>query len=244
MKCLCSLLLSLLTVSAVLAQTVDNVDSKQKGDKIEVTYSLSKRADVSAYYSTDDGRHYTMMNSVTGDVGKQVSAGPHKSLLWDVLADTDELYSEAVRFKIDAKKNTSVLKQRFFMSLEFGIPTSRNQNSSIGIMLGKVRKFGWFISGSCGLGVLSQNNTKLNLSSVAIGGMAHITRGLYLHLGPGYSWRSINNSLIDSSTGFAVDVGLSYFAGNFVVNAGTVVSFQYQTQAIVNIGIGFCFNSR
>ena len=83
----------------VSAQTVTNVTAEQVGKTIHVSYNLDKQADITLFFSTDGGTTYTQLFRVSGDVGKNVSAG-QKIIVWDVLAEREKLLGENIVFKV------------------------------------------------------------------------------------------------------------------------------------------------
>ena len=90
----------LFAFASVIAQRVSNVQFEQVGKQVEVTYSLDKQADISLYVSTDGGRTYSApLRAVSGDVGKNISAG-YKKLLWSPLDEMEQLVSNQVVFKV------------------------------------------------------------------------------------------------------------------------------------------------
>ena len=92
----------LLAVATAFAQTVSNVTSEQVGKAIHVSYELDKQADITLFVSTDGGNTYTQLYRVSGDVGKNVSAG-HKTIVWDVLAEREKLKGDDIVFKVKAE---------------------------------------------------------------------------------------------------------------------------------------------
>ena len=84
------------------AQTVTNVTATQVNKTIQVSYDLDKQADITLHLSTDGGKTYQQLSQVSGDVGKDVSAG-HKTIVWDVLAERERLVSENIVFKVMAQ---------------------------------------------------------------------------------------------------------------------------------------------
>jgi len=93
----------LLLICAVTmsAQTTSNVVVEQVGKKVVVTYDLDKLADISLCYSVDGGKTYSQpLQQVSGDVGKQVSAGTNKRITWEVLAEREKLVGSGIVFKV------------------------------------------------------------------------------------------------------------------------------------------------
>jgi len=86
----------------VLSQNVTHVESRQVENKIEITYILDKKADISIQMSENGGVSYKDIVNVIGDVGKNISAGT-KKIVWDVLTERDKLQGENIVFKVMAK---------------------------------------------------------------------------------------------------------------------------------------------
>lgn len=80
---------------------VSSVNAYQNGKNIVITYKLSEVSDITAYVSTDGGNTYSILNSVTGDVGEAVQIG-NKSITWNVLDEYENFTYDNVCFKIDA----------------------------------------------------------------------------------------------------------------------------------------------
>jgi len=101
MKKFYTLYIALMATIAMSAQTTSNVVVEQVGKKVVVTYDLDKQADISLCYSTDGGQTYSQpLQQVSGDVGRQVSAGQGKRITWDVLAERDKLVGSGIVFKV------------------------------------------------------------------------------------------------------------------------------------------------
>jgi len=96
------IVLFILLPMALLAQNVSNIAVQQKGEKIEVSYTLDKEADTYLSVVVDGSYHFC--RSVSGDIGTNVSAG-RNTVTWDVLADVDEFVGEAV-FTVHASQST------------------------------------------------------------------------------------------------------------------------------------------
>lgn len=94
--------LCLVGFNSVTAQTVTNVRFSQEGDNVRITYDLSDPADITVEMSTDGGVTFSsrLLVHLSGDVGRNVSAGKNKSVLWNVLADVDNLEGDDIRFRV------------------------------------------------------------------------------------------------------------------------------------------------
>lgn len=99
--CLCAV------CGMAVAQKVSNVSAEQVGKNIVVSYDLDKAATISVCYSTDGGKTYSQpIKQVTGDVGRNVSAG-HKQIIWNVLNEVEKLVCSNLVFKVspEVRKN-------------------------------------------------------------------------------------------------------------------------------------------
>ena len=90
-----------LNIQAV--ENVSSVNAYQEGKNIVITYQLSKRSNISVYVSTDGGKKFSSLKSISGDFGKNVSSGA-KRIIWNVLADYEKFNFPEVCFKISANE--------------------------------------------------------------------------------------------------------------------------------------------
>jgi len=106
MRLLFTFFLSLFT-NCAFAQSIEVYDVKQVENNLQVSYNFSGGTGsytVSLHYSLDNGSTWLgPARAVTGDVGKGVKPGNNKSILWDVLADRDNLRGDNLMFKVIAK---------------------------------------------------------------------------------------------------------------------------------------------
>ncbi|MBR0196037.1 MAG: SUMF1/EgtB/PvdO family nonheme iron enzyme [Paludibacteraceae bacterium] len=85
--------------TSLMAQEITNVEAKQVGNTVEVTYDLDKDAPIQLLLSRDGGANYTPEpQTITGDVG-QTTAG-HKKMVWDMLSDYTDWNVKNARFKV------------------------------------------------------------------------------------------------------------------------------------------------
>jgi uncharacterized protein (TIGR02145 family) len=108
MKTITLLLTFLFIFSGSKAQTVTVTDVVQDGQKLIVSYDITGGTgnyEVSLFCSTDDGTTWAgPLKSVSGDVGKNISASGSKKLTWTVLSDRAGLDGDKIRFKVKAVK--------------------------------------------------------------------------------------------------------------------------------------------
>jgi len=101
-----AIILMLIVASSVFSQNVTDVESQQVGNKIEITYSLDKEANIEIQVSENNGGSFKTILNVSGDVGKNISAGC-KKIVWDVLDERDKLQGNEIVFKVIASKTLS-----------------------------------------------------------------------------------------------------------------------------------------
>lgn len=88
---------------SVLAQNATNVRVRQEGETIVITYDLDKKANVRIWIAMGQSNQYTELKAVTGSVGKDISAGVNKQIIWQPLQEQTEFVAQNVRFKVEAK---------------------------------------------------------------------------------------------------------------------------------------------
>lgn len=151
------LILFIIWNASIFAQKITNVRSVQDGNNINIFYSITKAKmdqtfDISVFYSTDGGKTNSKeLKSVTGDVGKNISSGENKKIVWNVFQDVSELKGEIV-FNVIAKptffgandSSKNNYRSRIFFS------TSNSLYTKTGFMLGVLNfnknKYGFYTS--------------------------------------------------------------------------------------------------
>jgi hypothetical protein len=110
------------------SQKLENVQFKQDGKKIVITYDLvgvedSKTFEVQVEMSQDGGITFTTTpKTLTGDVGKEVKPGKSKKISWDVLKDIAELRGTDFVFKVIAGEAGTAGEEKTVES-KGGVPT-------------------------------------------------------------------------------------------------------------------------
>lgn len=120
-KFLSTILLALACASTIVAsetdeQYVSNVQMKQVGKTLVITYDVSQDAIISlSYRYSDNGfiREEQLYefgkienNHVTGDIG-YVKAGKGRQIVWDVLQDQESFHHEEVSFFVSSRNQYS-----------------------------------------------------------------------------------------------------------------------------------------
>lgn len=137
MKKIIFLLLLLIPALYAVSQNVDNVDFRQDGGDVVVTYELKQFSDIELYVSTDGGKTFGKpLKKLSGDVGKAVNPGK-REIVWDVLEEVGELQGDEIAFRVKAYPVND-----FFVLLNYEYTAT--PNSAIGITIGNVKRWGWF----------------------------------------------------------------------------------------------------
>lgn len=106
--------------ATAIGQTTSNVDFRQEGDNMLVSYKLSAQADIALLISIDGGI-WQPLESVTGDVGKAIKPGLRK-IVWDVFEDYPDGIHADVEFIVAPNLSTPSISQ---------IPENLNASSPI-----------------------------------------------------------------------------------------------------------------
>lgn len=93
--------------SSLVAQEVSNISFKQEGAQVVISYDIAGNPNdlfnSIAYYSIDEGKTWTQLVTVTGDLLK-VGPGTGKKIYWEVLKDVTGIKG-AISFKVIAVKS-------------------------------------------------------------------------------------------------------------------------------------------
>ena len=100
-----SLLLLMIFGSRFLpAQTISNVQARQEGLEIIITYDMAGQLqsgdEIKVGYSTDGGRNYKPISGADGDVGKNVKTGTGREISFFA---NDALAGKNARLKVEAE---------------------------------------------------------------------------------------------------------------------------------------------
>ncbi len=146
----------------VAAETVSNVRVRQNGEEIEIIYDLEKSSIVTVFMSKD-GKGFEPLTDVTGDVGKNVSPGKNKKIIWQPLKNENIFIAEGVRFYVEgltnyqnyaanAKIKTMVLAEASGIITDIlasNTGQSFGEKLNYGLMLGQVYSkyhIGWYVN--------------------------------------------------------------------------------------------------
>lgn len=144
------LLFLFISATSLVAENASNVRVRQEGKAIVVTYDLSKNSVVRLMMASGKSNQYTELKAVTGNVGKGVSAGQNRKIVWKPLEENETFIAENVRFKVEALSSydyyTQNAKIKTIVSGQIGYSTA--PQLSYGAIIGQMYKgIGWYVSG-------------------------------------------------------------------------------------------------
>ena len=143
MKRISILILVLIFLSVGLySQSIRNIDFKQQGNNIIVTYTLKlikeSAVNIELYVSLDGGKTYDgPLNVVSGDVG-YISESGEKSITWSVF-DEYETFEGNVSFEVKAKMGEGEWYKGKYLTYNI------SGTSPMGLSFGTVNKTGWYV---------------------------------------------------------------------------------------------------
>lgn len=144
------LLFVLFSATLLRAENASNIRVRQEGKAIVITYDLSKNSVVRLLMASGRSNQYTELKAVTGNVGKGVSAGQNRKIVWKPLEENETFIAENVRFKVEALSSydyyTQNAKIKTIVLGQIGYSTA--PQLSYGAMIGQMYKgIGWYVSG-------------------------------------------------------------------------------------------------
>ncbi len=116
MKKLLSFSLLVLFTGILTAQTVENIQVEQDGEKLNINYRIGGSTSEQLYFVTltcsIDGGVVFEPKSVIGDVGSNIRGGKsYNTIVWNVFNDVDEVGNVEFFVKVDLTKDESVVKK-------------------------------------------------------------------------------------------------------------------------------------
>jgi len=207
MKHLLLTTIALMLLMAANAQVIKNTDFKQQGNAIVVTYNLSvpldKTAEIDLYVSTDGGRSYKgPLKAVSGDIGKMETDGA-KKITWKVFEEFGTLQGD-ITFEVRAQLKNKPVDNDFFMAYNI------SGSSFVGITIGSVGRWGWYLRGKTNLNFaqgdyttndqsltdydgngyyLYTDQTQQSRLGMTVGAIKRLGKTVYVYAGGGYGSR-------------------------------------------------------
>ena len=214
--------------------------------------------------SVDGGKTFNFLPTaanVSGDLGKVYTSG-NKSITYDVSADKAKLAGKPVVFKVDVVTK-DVLERKVLASAQASV----FPQMTYGIMVGMVKKYGWYVKARTDFNFTSSTYNCLSTGEiegggyiwtegtsqksrlvVTAGGMMRTSRWCYPYVGLGYGYRNMYwkdfqgewAKVTDMScAGLSIDAGVALNFGKVAVTLGVNnTSFKY-TEAEIGIGVMF-----
>ena len=144
------LLFLFISATSLVAENASNVRVRQEGKAIVITYDLSKNSVVRLMMASGKSNQYTELKAVTGNVGKGVSAGQNRKIVWKPLEENETFIAENVRFKVEALGSydyyTQNAKIKTIVLGQIGYSTA--PQLSYGAIIGQMYKgIGWYVNG-------------------------------------------------------------------------------------------------
>ena len=144
------LLFLIFSALTLFAENASNVRVRQEGKTIVVTYDLKNNSIVRLLMVSDANPEYRELQAVAGDVGKRVSAGKNKKIVWNLLDEQNEFVAKGVRFRVEATSHYEhyATKTKVKTVLMGQAGYAFTPQLSYGGMIGQMYKgIGWFVSG-------------------------------------------------------------------------------------------------
>lgn len=164
--------------------------------------------------------------------------------------------------------NAQPEKYSWFVNLQGAFPEEGVSNPAFGLMLGRVKDFGWYVKGVYSPGKSTDGDyvsypeesdmisywttgkDKRSFYAATAGVIVRLKCPVHVYAGAGYSNRSVAWELADgmyvkhtgfSYSGVALDYGLMLKVGKITLNGGTIMSLANGCNFIGNVGVGICF---
>lgn len=133
----------------IVAENVTNIRVRQEGKNIVITYDLKQKSIVRIGMATGNSTEFKELKAVSGDVGKGVSAGTNKQIVFRPLDESEKFIAQNVRFKVVAQSSFDVYARnwstRTMLIGQFGY--SATPQLSYGLMFGQLYYgMGWYVN--------------------------------------------------------------------------------------------------
>ena len=198
--------------SSLSAQTITNIKAQQEGRDIVIYYELSDEADVDLTIRFNKKKQKVKM--LSGDIGKRVQAGKQNKIVWHVLDEKGSTFLQNnVTFTIraNAPYRTILLAQGGISAIPF--------TPSGGLMIGGVKRVGWYVKGRSNFqttkaieGVLIQEGGWVGITNPLIPAYTGRTRFTEWNVDAGVVVNFLNKQSLSlhKNSMFGVYAGLGY----------------------------------
>ena len=245
------------------AQNITNVDANQEGKAIAITYDLGEKSNVALYVTNNNGKNKRLIpfEFTSGDIGKKITPGKNKKILWKVLEQypNQNFEQENISFIVKGK-----ITMKTFVQINGSY--SIDSGSMLGFTVGQLGQFGWYVKGNLtpsvpyktdyicdetgfvGDTMPAYSGNYSSFKYYGIGGFSiRLGIPLYLNAGLGYGvrrlyWETSNHKWVSNASGsysgLAIDAGISTTFKKVVLSAGITST---KSNIDVNIGVGCAF---
>ena len=210
-------ILFLLLVFALVmrAENASNVRIRQEGKSIIITYDLSKRSIVRVLMSRNNSGYYTELKAVSGDVGKGVSAGKDRKIVWQPLEEYGGFIAKNVRFKVEAFSIYDYTQDVKVKTLVMGqVGYSVAPQLSYGVMVGQMYNgLGWYANFRSNFNFMAKTNLECDENGVINGEMPFYTgkkKSSHLVINAGFMMNFLEWSAKNKFNTFGMYVGGGY----------------------------------
>ena len=163
--------------------------------------------------------------------------------------------------------NAKLEKRKWFVNAQIAFPESGGKNLAYGLMIGRVKKWGWYVKGllnfspstvgyynnesSSNNKIWITGNTKTSYLAITAGGVANLYNPIFAYAGIGYSKRRCMIELLDGSyieencyfpySGVIAEGGVMLKLGMLSINGGVLVDTYWTNNVTMNLGVGLFF---
>lgn len=155
--------------------------------------------------------------------------------------------------------NREPQKAEWLIAVQGAFPDDGIENPSFGLMLGKVKRLGWYVKGvyrpskstECDyVNYWTTGKEKRGYYAATAGVIARLNCPIHFYAGVGYANRKVAWELADGSyakqcwdsySSVAIDCGLMLKINRFFINGGTIMSVSDGCYCTGNVGIGISF---
>lgn len=133
----------------IMAENATNIRVRQEGKNIVITYDLKKKSVVRIGMATGNSTEFKELKAVSGDLGKGVSPGTNKQIVFSPLDESEKFIARNVRFKVVAQSSFDVYARNWYTRTmligQFGY--SATPQLSYGLMFGQIYDgMGWYVN--------------------------------------------------------------------------------------------------
>lgn len=250
------------SVLAIAQGNVSNIRIEQNDSLLYIFYDLDTKADISVYFSKDDGQSFAgPLVNLTGNTGGSVEAGKDKLVIWDVVNEVGYIDIHSAKIKITAKpipqKPVQVKEKRVFTwknLVMVGVSTSEYTPVSYSLMYARYKRFGGYAKVETNFKLFQKSEGEYyrnvfwdgtgSQSRIAayMGGIWNFCRYAMLNLGAGYSNQKYYGNTIGGQTvqcketiqDLNIELGL---IGNYKMLSASVNAFGTPTYSRLGGGI-------